>query len=170
MTTKESVPATADLCMYIDFKYFGERPHIRGPRIWVSMIAANEQANQWRISELAADFSLSEEEVLAAILYYPEHKEEIDHQDEGDTRLGEEMCRPYGEKPPCPIRLILCAGLSFHHIHLMRFATRAFRLRDRRSINQSFSLLDSALHQRLRPVVQFGAVFDEFYVTLHIFR
>lgn len=81
MTTKETVPATADLSKYIDFKFFGERPHIRGRRIWVSMIAANDQARAWRISELAADFSLTEEEVLAAILYYREHKDEIDRQD-----------------------------------------------------------------------------------------
>lgn len=70
MTIKEPVPATSDLSKYIDFKYFGERPHIRGRRIWVSMIAANEQANQWSIAELAREFTLTEEEMLAAILYY----------------------------------------------------------------------------------------------------
>jgi uncharacterized protein (DUF433 family) len=98
MTTKESVPATADLSKYIDFKFFGERPHIRGRRIWVSMIAANEQANQWKISELAREFTLTEEEVLAAILYYREHKEEIDRQDEEDARLWHEMAKQQREK------------------------------------------------------------------------
>lgn len=97
MITKEPIPATADLSKYIDFKFFGERPHIRGRRIWVSMIAVNEQANQWRITELAADFSLTEEEVLAALLYYREHKAEIDRQDDEDARLWDETYERYGK-------------------------------------------------------------------------
>jgi uncharacterized protein (DUF433 family) len=93
MTTQESIPTMADLRKYIDFKHFGERPHIRGRRIWVSMIAANAETNQWSISQLAYEFTFSEEEVLAALLYYREHKDEIDRQDEEDKRLWHEMKR-----------------------------------------------------------------------------
>ena len=90
MTAQETIPTTADLSKYIDFKFFSERPHIRGRRIWVSMIAANDQANQWRIAELAADFSLTEEQVLAALLYYRQHKDEIDRQDIKEQKLFDE--------------------------------------------------------------------------------
>jgi uncharacterized protein (DUF433 family) len=72
---------SVDLSKYIDTAHYGERPHIRGRRILVSMIAANAEANSWSIARLAEEFSLSEEQVLAALLYYREHKSEIDRQD-----------------------------------------------------------------------------------------
>ncbi len=85
---------------YIDFKFYGKRPHIRGRRLLVSMIAANEQADQWQIPELAADFGLTVEAVLAAILYYREHKEEIDLQDREEQQLFDEMYEIHGKKKP----------------------------------------------------------------------
>jgi uncharacterized protein (DUF433 family) len=97
MTTKEPVPATSDLSKYIDFTFFGERPHIRGRRIWVSMIAANADRNQWSVAELAHNFSLSEEEILAALLYYREHKEEIDRQDAEAQKQFDELAERYGQ-------------------------------------------------------------------------
>jgi uncharacterized protein (DUF433 family) len=72
---------------YIDTTYYGERPHIRGRRVLVSMIAANAEANDWSIARLAEEFSLSEEQVLAALLYYREHKSEIDQQDAEEQAL-----------------------------------------------------------------------------------
>ncbi len=82
---------------YIDFKFYGTRPHIRGRRLLVTMVAANEQADQLRISELASDFSLSVEEVLAAILYYREHKSDLDQQDLEEQKLFNEMYEQHGE-------------------------------------------------------------------------
>ncbi|MBI1280832.1 MAG: DUF433 domain-containing protein [Anaerolineaceae bacterium] len=81
MTAQEIIPAPVDLSKYIDSKFFGNRPHIRGRRIWVSMIASNAAANHWDVATLAHEFSLTEEQVLAALLYYREHKDEIDRQD-----------------------------------------------------------------------------------------
>ncbi len=98
MTTQEAVPATADLRKYIETRLFGDRPHIRGRRIPVSFIAANNAVNQWGISELAYQFTLSEEEILAALLYYHEHKEEIDRQDAEEVKLWNEMYEQYGKK------------------------------------------------------------------------
>jgi uncharacterized protein (DUF433 family) len=91
MAAQENIPTTADLSKYIDFKFFGDRPHIRGRRIWVSMIASNADANQWSVATLAHEFSLTEEEVLAALLYYREHKDEIDRQDAAEQKLFDEM-------------------------------------------------------------------------------
>lgn len=91
MTAQDIIPTTADLRKYIDFKFFGDRPHIRGRRVWVSMIAANAEANQWNIPHLSHEFTLTEEEVLAALLYYREHKTEIDRQDAEEQRLFDEM-------------------------------------------------------------------------------
>lgn len=98
MTVQEVVPATADLRKYIDTKYYGERPHIRGRRLLVSMVARNDQADQWQIAELAQDFSISEEEVLAALLYYREHKDEIDRQDAEEKKLFDEMYEKLGKQ------------------------------------------------------------------------
>ncbi|MBZ0298885.1 MAG: DUF2188 domain-containing protein, partial [Anaerolineae bacterium] len=58
---------------YIDTAFYGHRPHIRGRRILVSMIAANARDNNWPVSRLAAEFSLSEEEIRAALRYAREH-------------------------------------------------------------------------------------------------
>jgi uncharacterized protein (DUF433 family) len=94
-TAPAPVPETADLSKYIERRLFGERPHIRDKRIWVSMITANYYANHWTVAETAYQFTLSEEEVLAAILYYREHKDEIDAQDEEENRLWEEMAQKH---------------------------------------------------------------------------
>jgi uncharacterized protein (DUF433 family) len=82
---------------YIDKRYFGERPHIRGRRILVSMVASNAEENQWGVSRLAEEFTLSETQVLAALLYYREHKDEIDQQDIEEKNQFDEMYRLHGE-------------------------------------------------------------------------
>ena len=97
MAINDPIPATVDLRKYIDTTLYGERPHIRGRRVLVSMIAANEEENQWGTSRLAKEFSLSEEEVLAALLYYREHKAEIDQQDANEQEKFDEMYRLHGE-------------------------------------------------------------------------
>jgi uncharacterized protein (DUF433 family) len=86
-----------ELSKYIDTTYYGERPHIRGRRVLVSMIAANAEANGWSISRLAGEFSLSEEQVLAALLYYREHKPEIDRQDAEEQAIFDEIYRIHND-------------------------------------------------------------------------
>lgn len=82
---------------YVDASLYGNRPHVRGRRVLVSMIAANYDENQWSVARMAEEFSLSEEEVLAALLYYREHKEEIDQQDAEEQKLFDEMHRLHGK-------------------------------------------------------------------------
>ena len=91
MTTQDPIPTTIDVSKYIDITFYGERPHIRGRRLLVSMIAANAKDNEWSVARLAYEFSLSEEQVLAALLYYRENQTEIDRQDSEEQRLFDEM-------------------------------------------------------------------------------
>jgi uncharacterized protein (DUF433 family) len=93
----ELAPLDIALNKYIDNTLFGERPHVRERRILVSMIAANAAENQWSNLRLAEEFSLSEEEVLAALLYYREHKEEIDQQDAEEQKQFDNQYRLHGK-------------------------------------------------------------------------
>ncbi len=72
---------TIDLSKYIETHLFQERPHIRGRRIPVATVAYNARTNGWGVSELAENFGLSDEQVLAALLYYSDHTSEIDAQE-----------------------------------------------------------------------------------------
>ncbi len=71
-------PLTLYLTKYIESRYFGARPHIRGRRIPVAQIAYGRRDDGLDISELMDAYSLSEAEVLAALLHYTEHQNEID--------------------------------------------------------------------------------------------
>jgi uncharacterized protein (DUF433 family) len=87
-----------DLSKYIEKRFFGERPHIRDRRIPVAVIAYTARDNQHGVADLVYDFTLSESEVLAALLYYAEHKDEIDAQQAAEKALFDEMYRQqYGE-------------------------------------------------------------------------
>lgn len=67
---------------YIEKRRFGDRPHIRGRRVPVSIIASAARDNTGvGVPELADAYGLSETEVLAALLYYAHHQEEIDTQE-----------------------------------------------------------------------------------------
>lgn len=70
-----------DLSPYIETRFFDERPHIRGRRIPIAVIAHTASDNQHGVAELMADFDLTESEVLAALLYYVEHKDAIEAQE-----------------------------------------------------------------------------------------
>jgi uncharacterized protein (DUF433 family) len=91
MTIPEAVPTTVDLRKYIDRQFFGERPHIRGRRVLVSTVAGHIDQNGWNIAEVARNLTLREEEVLAALLYYREHRAEIDLQDATEQQRWDEM-------------------------------------------------------------------------------
>jgi uncharacterized protein (DUF433 family) len=73
------IPETVDLAKYVELR--GDRPHIRGRRVPVATIAHNAQSQGWGISELAYQFTLTEPQVLAALLYYAEHTAEIEAQE-----------------------------------------------------------------------------------------
>jgi uncharacterized protein (DUF433 family) len=91
---EQSLPVTIDLTKYIEIRIFGERPHVRGRRIPVSTVAYSAKSEHWTVAELAFQFSLSEAEVLAALLYYEEYKDLIDAQEAEEQRLFDEMYRP----------------------------------------------------------------------------
>jgi uncharacterized protein (DUF433 family) len=82
-------PERVDLRKYIELRLMRQRPHIRGRRIPVAIIVYQSRANGWTVTETAWNFSLSEAEVLAAMLYYEEHKTEIDQQEAEEARLIE---------------------------------------------------------------------------------
>lgn len=75
-----SVPApeTVDLAKYIEIPAPGDRPYIRSRRVPVATIAHSAQSQGWSISELAYQFTLTEPQVLAALLYYAEYAAEIE--------------------------------------------------------------------------------------------
>ena len=70
-----------DLAKYVDARFFGERPHVRGRRVPVAAVAYNARDNGWDVSRLVKEFSLTQSEVLAALLYYEEHRITIDAQE-----------------------------------------------------------------------------------------
>ncbi len=92
-----TAPDMIDLSKYLEIRH--ERAQIRGRRLPVVFVAAAEQAHQLSIAELAYQFTLSEEQVLAALLYYREHKAELDAQDAADAQQSREMHQRFGNKP-----------------------------------------------------------------------
>jgi uncharacterized protein (DUF433 family) len=93
-----AVPSTVDLRKYIEIRIFGDRPHIRGRRVPVATIAHYAHSQGWGVSELAYQFTLSEPEVLAALLYYEEHKDLIEAQEVAYQAELDEAYRLYGKK------------------------------------------------------------------------
>ena len=96
MDRSASAPAL-DLSKYIEIRRYGERPHIRGRRVPVAVIAHSARDNDWSVEELAYQFTLSVPQVLAALLYYEEHKDEIERQEAAEQALKDEMYRLYGK-------------------------------------------------------------------------
>jgi uncharacterized protein (DUF433 family) len=88
-----TVSAVVDLSKYIETRIFGERPHIRGRRVPVATIAYSARSQGWDVTELAYQFTLSPPQVLSALLYYEEHKEEIDAQEAQEAALFDEEYR-----------------------------------------------------------------------------
>jgi uncharacterized protein (DUF433 family) len=73
---------TIDLIRYVEHRRFGPRPHLRGRRIPVAVVASAARDNpDIGIAGLMIAYDLSEIEVLAALLYYEQHKSEIDAQE-----------------------------------------------------------------------------------------
>jgi uncharacterized protein (DUF433 family) len=92
----DSAPAV-DLTKYIEARLFGDRPHIRGRRVPVAAIAYNARTSGWDVAALAHEFTLSESEVLAALLYYQENQPLIDAQEQTEQAAMDEVYRQHGE-------------------------------------------------------------------------
>lgn len=78
MTDQLQIPTTVDLSKYIETRLMENRPHIRGRRVPVALLAYSARSEGWNAAELSYQFSISEAEALAALLYYEEHQTEID--------------------------------------------------------------------------------------------
>lgn len=85
-----AIPEAIDLRKYIDTETYMQRPHIRGRRVPVATIAHSGRSQGWDVAELAYQFTLSETQVLAALLYYQEHREEIEAQESAYQKLLDE--------------------------------------------------------------------------------
>lgn len=79
----------------------GGAPHIVGHRISVSHIAVWVVLQHARPEEVAAEFGLSLGEVHAALAYYYDHRDEIDHEIAVSEALADEMAQrhPRGWRP-----------------------------------------------------------------------
>ncbi len=97
MTDQLQIPSTVDLSKYIETRLMEKRPHIRGRRIPVALIAYSARSENWNASELAYQFSIHEAEVLAALLYYEEHQAEIDNLEAAEQAALNKMQRLHGE-------------------------------------------------------------------------
>jgi len=89
---------TVTLTKYIETRIFEDRPHIRGRRVPVATVAYTARTQNASVEQLMYDFTLSEEQVLAALLYYKEHAEEIDAQEKAEIVAFEEMKRLHEQK------------------------------------------------------------------------
>lgn len=89
----QQIPVQVDLSKYIETRLFQERPHIRNKRIPVATIIRRARLNNWTSAETADDLGLSEAEVLAAMLYYEEHHQEINQQEKDEDTQFYEMKR-----------------------------------------------------------------------------
>lgn len=70
-------------------------PHISGHRIAVSDVAVWTNYHGMSPGEIAEEFHLTLGEIYAALSYYYDHKEEIDHDIAEANRLHDEMARRY---------------------------------------------------------------------------
>lgn len=98
MSDQAQAPATVDLSKYIEVRLMEDRPHIRGRRVPVALIAHSARSQKWDAAELAYQFTLTEAEVLAALLYYQEHQAEIEVLEATEQAKMDEMYRLYGRK------------------------------------------------------------------------
>lgn len=78
-----------DLSKYIEMR--NDRPHIRGRRLPIMFIINTQKAANYTIDELCYDYTLSRAQVLAALLYYQEHQEEMDQLEARDRQEEQEL-------------------------------------------------------------------------------
>jgi uncharacterized protein (DUF433 family) len=98
MSAQAQAPAEVDVSKYVETRFYGERPHVRGRRIPVATIAYYARSQNWKVADLAYEFGLSEPQVLAALLYYAEHQDKIDKQEADYQAELDEAYRQYSDK------------------------------------------------------------------------
>lgn len=98
MTAPTANPTTVDLSKYIEMR--DGRANIRGRRLPVSFIAGAARVNGLSNAEIAYQYTISEIQVVAALLYYYEHQDEIERQDAEDKTAFDEMYAMYGQRKP----------------------------------------------------------------------
>jgi uncharacterized protein (DUF433 family) len=96
----EQAPTALNLSKYIDVSLMGDRPHVRGRRMPIATLVAFRNGEQLNISELAYAFTLTQAEVLAALLYYEEHRDEIDAYEQAYAAVTPEEWIKYGDDAP----------------------------------------------------------------------
>jgi hypothetical protein len=75
MTANQPI-ITLDLSKYVDTS--GERPVLRGSELPIATLAYRALSCSWGLDELAYQFSLSEIDVLAGLLYYTQYRDQVD--------------------------------------------------------------------------------------------
>jgi uncharacterized protein (DUF433 family) len=91
------IPETTDLSKYVELRPYepvSAYPFIRGRRLPVSFIGRNYVNQHKTVAEIASVYSVSEEEILAGVLYYLEHRDEVEAVEEEVT----EFYRPFFEE------------------------------------------------------------------------
>ncbi|MFZ4816293.1 MAG: hypothetical protein ACOYL5_17290 [Phototrophicaceae bacterium] len=63
-------------------------------------IVVMQRDNDFTVTRLAQEFTLSEEAILAGLLYYHEHKAQMDAQDATDIAESNAMHAKYAPKAP----------------------------------------------------------------------
>jgi uncharacterized protein (DUF433 family) len=91
-----SAPERVDLSKYIDHRHFEGRPHVRGRRLTVAMVAYSARGNGWTVAETARQFGLNEAQALAALLYYEEYRALIDQQEAEERAQFEAIFDQHG--------------------------------------------------------------------------
>lgn len=84
------------LSKYIELR--DNRPHIRGRRVPVVTIAHSSETQGWDVATLCEQFTLSQVEVLSALLYYAEHQIEIEAQEADYQRELDEAQKAFDEQ------------------------------------------------------------------------
>jgi uncharacterized protein (DUF433 family) len=86
-----------DLSKYIEMR--NDRPHIRGRKIPIMFIINTQKADKATVDELCYAYTLSQAEVLSALLYYEEHQKTLDEQHELDIKESLEYFERYARDP-----------------------------------------------------------------------
>lgn len=98
MNDHVQAPVIVDLSRYIEVRLMEKRPHIHGRRVPVALIAYSARSQGWDVPELAYEFTLTEVEVLAALLYYQQNQAVVDAIEAEEQTKMNEMFRLYGRQ------------------------------------------------------------------------
>lgn len=90
MTTPVSETEKVNLSKYIDNSLMESRAHLRGRRMPVWLVAASFEGGM-SLARVVCNYTITEEQILAALLYYREHQDEIGGQREENRQVFEEM-------------------------------------------------------------------------------